>query len=78
MLDQDPQILVGRGDDADVGLDRRAAADSRIFALLQHPQQTGLRFHRHVADFIEEQRSALGLFEAAGERALAPVKAPFS
>ena len=63
---QNPQILVGGGDDADIGLDRRAAADRRVFALLQHAQQTGLRLHRHVADLVEEQRAALGLFEAAG------------
>ena len=60
------QILVGGGDDADIGLDRRAAADRRIFALLQHAQQPGLRLHRHVADLVEEQRAALGLLEAPG------------
>ena len=59
------QILVGGGDDADVGLDRRAAADGRVFALLQHPEQARLRLHRHVADLVEEQRAALGLLEAA-------------
>jgi hypothetical protein len=39
-------------------------------------QQTRLRFHRHIADFIEEERTAFRLFEAAriarvcsGERA---------
>ena len=78
LLDQDAQVLVGRGDDADVGLDRRAAADGRVLALLEHAQQPGLRLHRHVADLVEEQRAAFGLLEAAGTAALAPVKAPFS
>ena len=32
----------------------------------KHAQQPGLRFHRHVADLVEEQRAALGLLEAAG------------
>ena len=66
LLDQHAQILVGGGDDAHIGLDRRAAADGRVFALLQHAQQPRLRLHRHVADLVEEQRAALGLLEAAG------------
>ena len=66
LLDQDAQILVARRDDAHVGLDRGAAADGGVFALLQHPQQAGLRLHRHVADFVEKQRAALGLLEPAG------------
>ena len=61
------QVLVGGGDDAHVGLDRGAAADGRVFALLQHAQQPGLRLHRHVADLVEEQRAAFGLLEAAGD-----------
>ncbi len=61
-----PEILVGRGDNADVGLDRRAAANGRVFALLQHPQQSRLRFHRHVADFVEKQRATFSLLETAG------------
>ena len=65
LLDQDAQVLVGRGDDAHIGLDRRAAADGRVLALLQHAQQPRLRLHRHVADLVEEQRAALGLLEAA-------------
>ncbi len=66
LLDQDAQILVARCHDPDVGLDRGAPADRGVFALLQHPQQPRLRFHRHVADFVEEQRAAFGLFEPAG------------
>ena len=78
LLDQHAQILVGGGDDADIGLDRRAPADGGVFALLQHAQKAGLRLHRHVADLVEEQRAALGLLEAADRARLAPVKAPFS
>ena len=66
LLDQQAQILVGGGDDAHVALDRRAAADRGVFALLQHAQQPRLRLHRHVADLVEEQRAAFGLLEAAG------------
>ena len=71
LLDQDAQVLVGGGDDAHVGLDRRAAADGGVFALLQHAQQPRLRLHRHVADLVEEQRAALGLLEAAGRARVA-------
>ena len=58
--------LLRGSDDAHVGLDRGAAADGGVFALLQHAQQARLRLHRHVADLVEEQRAALGLLEAAG------------
>jgi hypothetical protein len=54
------QILVARRHDPDVGLDRGTAADGGVFALLQHAQQPCLRFHRHVADFVEKQRAAFG------------------
>src|SRR6266516_4679252 len=37
LLDQNAKILVARGDDAHVGLDRSTAAHRRVFALLQHP-----------------------------------------
>jgi hypothetical protein len=56
---------MGGGDDADIGLDRRAAADRGELAFLQDAQQTGLRLLRHVADFVEKQRAAIGLFETA-------------
>src|SRR3546814_12687812 len=57
---------MSRGDDAHVGADRRAAANGGVLALLQHPQQAGLRLQRHVADLVEDQRAAGGLLEAAG------------
>ena len=56
---------MGGGDDAHIGADRLAAADGGELAFLQHAQQAGLRFRRHVADFVEEQRAAGGLLEAA-------------
>ena len=66
LLDRDAQILVGRGDDAHVRLDRHAPADCGVLALLKHAQQAGLGFHRHVADLVEEERAALRLLEAPG------------
>src|SRR6202008_4327910 len=60
-----PEIPMGGGDDAYIGTDRRAAADGGVFAFLQHAEQTGLRFRRHVADLVEEERAALSLLETA-------------
>ena len=75
--DHQPQVAVACGHDPDVGPDRMVAADRDELALLQHPQQPGLRLERHVADLVEEQRAAIGLLEpaeparvGAGERAL--------
>ena len=65
LLNELAQIAIGGGDDAHIGLDRRAPAHGGVFALLQHAQQPRLRFQRHVADFVEEQRAAFGLLEAA-------------
>jgi hypothetical protein len=77
-LDPRFQVLVRRGDDPHVGLDRRMAADAVEMPVGQHAQQAGLQFGRHVADFVEEQRAALGLLEAPAALRLAPVKAPRS
>ena len=76
-LDARLEILVRRGDDAHVDLDRQLAADAIELAFRQHAQQARLQLRRHVADLVEEQRAAVGLLEAsaaqfgrAGERAL--------
>ena len=70
--------LVGRGDQADVRLDRLGAAEALELARLQHPQQLHLRLQVDVADFVEKQRAALGQLEAALSARWASVKAPFS
>src|SRR5580658_9043698 len=72
LLDGEAEILVRRGDDPDVGLDRRPAADGGVFSLLQHAKKSSLSFHRHIADFVEKQGPAFRLFKAsyrAGGRA---------
>ena len=55
----------------------RADPEALDLALLQHAQHLGLRLGAHVADFVEEDRAAVGLLELAdlllgraGERAL--------
>ena len=59
------EVAVGGGDQAHV--DRAGAffADALEIALLQHAQQLALQFERDFADLVEEQRAAVGEFEAA-------------
>ena len=59
------EVLVGRGNDAHVGTNRRVAADAIELTFGQHPQQAGLQRDRHVADLVEEQRAAVSLLEAS-------------
>src|SRR5579871_185143 len=70
------EVLVRRRDDAHVDLDRPRRSEPFDFALLQHAQHFRLRLRAHVADFVEEDRPAVGLLELAdlllgraGERA---------
>ena len=65
LLDRDSKILVGRGHNPHIRLDRVSTAHGRVFALLQHAQETRLRFHRHVTDLVQEQGSTLRLLETA-------------
>src|SRR6266542_2535184 len=71
------EVLVRRGDDPDVHLDRLRPAEPLHDAVLQHAQELHLDRRRHLPHLVEEQRAAMGAFEAAllapggaGERAL--------
>src|SRR5208337_307313 len=57
------EVLMGCGDDTYVNLYRGLTAHSIELALGQHPQQARLQRRRHVADLVEEERAAVGLFE---------------
>ena len=61
--DLELEVAIGRGDDADVDLDVLAPADAADGAFFEHAQQLDLERERHLADFVEEQRAAIGLFE---------------
>ena len=56
---------IGGRDQAEVDVDRFVAAEAFEASLFEHAQQLGLRHQRHVADFVEEQRAAVGELEAA-------------
>src|SRR3546814_20479889 len=58
-------IAVGGGQQADVHLDRLAAADTVDLALLDGAQQLGLQARMHFGDFVEQQGAAVGLLELA-------------
>ncbi len=75
-LGQPGQVLVGRGDDADVDPQRARRADPGDLAIFDRAQQAFLRGHRQGRQFVEEQGAAVGLLEpprarpgSAGERA---------
>jgi hypothetical protein len=53
------------------------AADRTVLALLEHAQQLRLQVRRHLADLIEQERSAFGHSNRPILSVLAPVNAPF-
>src|SRR6187549_1188475 len=59
------EILVCGRDHPHVRLDRLVTADAIEVRIGQHAQQPRLKLLRHVADLVQEERAALGLFEAA-------------
>ena len=65
LLDQPRQMLVGRGDDADVDLDRPARADPRHLAIFDRAQQPVLGRAGQGGELVEEQGAAIGLLEPA-------------
>ncbi len=65
VLDRVGEIAVRRGDDADIDLDRLGAADAVDLAFLDGAQQLGLQPRIHFADFVQQQRAAIGFLEFA-------------
>jgi hypothetical protein len=59
------QIAVCRGEHADVYGDRSRSPHALKIALLKDAQQGDLRLRRNVADFIQEDRSAICQLKAA-------------
>jgi len=59
------KILIGGGDDANVHALGAIAAEAFEFLLLENAQKFGLEIERKIANFVEEERAAIGEFEAA-------------
>src|SRR5216684_1088076 len=62
------EIRTGGRDNTHVDLDGTVATNPLELPLLQYAQQFDLERNRHVADFIEENRAAIGLLESADPR----------
>ena len=60
------EVAVGRGDDADVDVQRLGAADPLETPLLERAQDLRLQRQRQLADLVEEQRAAMRQLEPAG------------
>src|SRR6266513_3904663 len=52
------EIAVGRGDDADIDMNRPSAAQTFELLLLEHSEQLDLQFQRNFPHLVEEDRSA--------------------
>ena len=61
--DGGPEVAVGRGDEADVGLDRPRPADALEGLVLEDAQELRLERGADVADLVEEHRPAVGDLE---------------
>ena len=64
------QVAVSRADDPHIHR-LRLTPQGHYKTVFQHPQQPGLQRQRHVADFIEKQRAAIGLLQLAAHAFLA-------
>ena len=66
------QIAIARGQHAHVNIYGIAGADALERFFLQHAQQFRLQRQIDLADFVEQNRAAIGQFKAAGPRAVGP------
>ena len=75
-LAQFVEITMGGGDQPEVGGAVHLTAKSTHVALLQGAQQTDLHGMRNFADLVEEERSAIGLFQVAAALPIGTGKCP--
>ena len=73
--DRSAEILVGGRNDADVDGFHLAAADADDRPVFEHAEQFDLHVETHVADFVEEERPALGRFKMADAAGMGAGKA---
>ena len=59
------KIAMRGRDDMNIHTPWRQRSDPQYFLILQSPQQLGLSSERHVANFVEEYRAAVGILEQA-------------
>ena len=59
------QIEMGGRNNADIHFHRAGAAHRQHFALGEHAQEPRLQIKRHIADFVEKKRAAVGRLNQA-------------
>ncbi len=64
------QVLVRRGNEPNIAPQRLVPSNPFKRPILQQPQHFGLGTRGHVADFVQEHRAAVGLFELADPAAV--------
>src|SRR4051794_34965155 len=57
------EVAMCRRNDAYVDFDRLIPADAPDFMVLQCAEQIHLHARRHIADFVQKQRSPMGMLE---------------
>ncbi|VBB43702.1 hypothetical protein TRIP_B310026 [uncultured Desulfatiglans sp.] len=77
LLDLGEEVLVGGGDDPDVDPALAGFPDAFDFPLLYDPQELHLNERADLGDLVQEDRSPVGLFEAADPVADGPGEGPF-
>jgi hypothetical protein len=55
------KVFIGSGNDADIDLNGGITTHTVKLTFLQGPQQFYLHHQRHFTDFIQQQRTAVGL-----------------
>ncbi len=76
LADHFRQVPIGAGQEAGIHLDGNRLAHRHHLLLLQHAQQLGLEAEGDIADFIEEDRAAVGRADDAQHALLGPRKGP--
>ena len=59
------QVHIRGADQADIHRNGLGTAHTHHASVLDHPQQLGLQVQRNIADFVQEQRPAVGLLKLA-------------
>src|SRR5690554_3258570 len=65
LLDQRFEMLVSGGNNAHIHSDRYVSTNAVELTIGQYPQQPRLGLGGHIANFIQEQRAAVGLLKAS-------------
>src|SRR5215831_1326117 len=59
------EVFVGGGDEADVNANGLRPPDWREHLIVECAEHLGLSFETHVADLVEEERTAIGTFQGS-------------